>query len=378
MKYVVLQITDRNKSLPNYMAKKKTKKKSQVKSKKQTKPTTKQAEQPKPQPMSFEQQVASLGRQIKTYRVQDVWPGTGGPSGRIQFFGMGGSAIAADLVNNYLRHFGLPDFLHIRKDFYRPQDGNHPTPAIFSSYSGTTAETITQAYNYRGRVASVITTGGDLLKLAESRKWGVIKLPLGFQPRAALGYSFSSLLSLVIAHQQIRQLASRISADLNAAGRHISNIKDENKFAIRAVNIAEKIKGKSVAVYSSEAISGINYRWRGQLQENADNFAFGGFFPEITHNHVNGFANPEGLSDRLAIIILKWKADPMGLSEKQNKLASLLRSRGFTVIEIGTKTKTLLSAMFELIYLADEVSMKLAEMNGTNAESIEIIQSLKI
>lgn len=344
---------------------------------KQTQSRPQQKRTPKPKPLTFLEQTDSLGKQIKTYKVQEVWPGGKGPTGDIQFFGMGGSAIAADLVNNYLHHIGLPHFLRIRKDFHRNTDGINTKPAVFSSYSGETAETLSQAYEYKGNVAAVITTGGELAKYAEQRKWGIIRLPQGYQPRAALGYSFSTLLSLVFAHPSLRNLAPQLSNELNITGRHIIDLHKRERFEVRAENIANKLFGKSIAVYSSDAISGINYRWRGQLQENSDNLAFGGFFPEVSHNHVNGFQNPKNLEDRLAVVILKWKSDPMGLVEKQNRFAQMLRDRGFAVAEISTDTQSIMAAMFEMIYLADRVSIKLAEKNGADPEKIEIIQSLK-
>jgi glucose/mannose-6-phosphate isomerase len=360
------------------MAKKKNLKKNKANKKKTSAAqAAKQQQQPKPKQLTFAEQVNSFGTQLATYKVQHVWPAADRLHSSINFFGVGGSAISADLVNNYLRHLGIVDLLNVRKDFYRQSDGINTLPSIFSSYSGMTAETVTQAHYYSGRTAVAITTGGDLEKIAESRKWGLVRLPKGYQPRAALGYSFSTLLSLIMNHEAVKPLTDKISADLNRGGLHIRELIQQNRFDIRSTNIADKLYGKSVAVYSSEMISGINYRWRGQLQENADNLAFGGFFPEMTHNHVNGFTKPDGLAERLAVVILKWKADHVLVQEKQTKMAAMLRENGFTVLEISTEQQPLVAAMMELVYLADCVSMKLAEKNTVEPEKIDTIQKLK-
>ena len=43
-----------------------------------------------------------------------------------------------------------------------------------------------------------ISTGGELSQIAEDKNIGMIKLPKGFQPRAAVGYSITILLLLFI------------------------------------------------------------------------------------------------------------------------------------------------------------------------------------
>jgi len=112
--------------------------------------------------------------------------------------GMGGSAIGGDFVRSYLadkltipmfinRNYGLPLFV----------DSN--TLVIASSYSGNTEESLSafEEAMSRGCKIIVVTTGGRLLAMAQANNCPYIVLPGGFEPRAALGYSFGPILKLM-------------------------------------------------------------------------------------------------------------------------------------------------------------------------------------
>ena len=111
--------------------------------------------------------------------------------------GMGGSAIAADLVAGaYSERLRVP--MATIRDYRLPGWVGEDTLVILSSYSGTTEETLTCALDAtdRGALCVALTSGG---KLAEryGAEDGVptLVLPGGLQPRAAL---LRSLVPLVV------------------------------------------------------------------------------------------------------------------------------------------------------------------------------------
>ncbi|GAB5466547.1 MAG: hypothetical protein Kapaf2KO_19830 [Candidatus Kapaibacteriales bacterium] len=327
--------------------------------------------------LSFTEQMGNLGSSIRIYDVMQVWPGGPELQNNIDFFGMGGSAQAADLVLNYFSHFNCGDILNIRKDYFRKTDLTQLKGAIFSSYSGTTEETVSQAVGYPTKRGVVITTGGDLEKIALEKKWGKVTMPEGYQPRAALGFSFSVIVSLLLRHKRLQALAPRISADVNITGKHISELQKANKFDQKAENIAKKLEGKRVVIVSSQMINGVNRRWQGQLLENANHLTFSQFMPESTHNFVNGLSKEDAEKGDLAFVFLHWKHDALGGLNRMKKAATMVRDLGYTISEISTETKALLPSLFELVYLADVVSLKLAELKGVDPQEISGIESLK-
>ena len=108
---------------------------------------------------------------------------------------MGGSAIGADFASKCFKDtYSKPIF--ILRDYELPGWVTQKTFVIVSSYSGNTEETLT-AYKsclMIGCNSIAISTGGILSQIATKNKVGLIKIPKGFQPRAAIGYSLSLIL----------------------------------------------------------------------------------------------------------------------------------------------------------------------------------------
>ncbi|HKW50413.1 MAG TPA: SIS domain-containing protein, partial [Candidatus Eisenbacteria bacterium] len=113
---------------------------------------------------------------------------------RTVLFGMGGSAIAGDLTRSMVDREGDSPF-HVVRHYEPPAWLTPEDFLIFSSYSGETEETIAayRSLRYLGARSCVLTTGGTLARLAGADEIPVAALPPGHPPRAALGYSFSTL-----------------------------------------------------------------------------------------------------------------------------------------------------------------------------------------
>ena len=84
----------------------------------------------------------------------------------------------------------------------RPRTWTTPdTTILCASYSGDTEETLA-CYESAGALGAhrvVVTTGGRLAELARADGVGVIPLPGGFQPRAALTWAHLVLIPLAAA-----------------------------------------------------------------------------------------------------------------------------------------------------------------------------------
>ncbi|HES59772.1 MAG TPA: SIS domain-containing protein, partial [Caldithrix sp.] len=113
---------------------------------------------------------------------------------RILYFGMGGSAIAGNLLYDTLFD-QLKAPIDIVRGYNCPAYCNEYTLVIASSYSGNTEETLSAIKDVKKTGATIlaVTSGGELHKIAESNKWSLISIPGGLPPREALGYSFFPL-----------------------------------------------------------------------------------------------------------------------------------------------------------------------------------------
>lgn len=123
------------------------------------------------------------------------------PPKELFVLGMGGSAIGGDLLKS-LVHQLTNDSLRItiNRSYDIPEYINNQTLVVASSYSGNTEETLT-GFEKASKLTNklfAITSGGKLEKICKERDIPYLKLPSGFQPRAALAYSLFALVYLVI------------------------------------------------------------------------------------------------------------------------------------------------------------------------------------
>ena len=104
--------------------------------------------------------------------------------------GMGGSAISGDLIKLFLKNeIDIP--ITVLRDYSVPNWTDKNTLFILSSYSGKTEETLScfSLAVLKSKKVISITTGGSLENASLKHEVPVVKIPKGFQPRAALGFS---------------------------------------------------------------------------------------------------------------------------------------------------------------------------------------------
>src|SRR5262249_28736678 len=100
-------------------------------------------------------------------------------------------AIGGDLLRSYLaEELEVP--FQVNRNYVLPEYVGKDSLVIISSYSGGTEETIAAHRDARKRSAMVlcITSGGETAQLASKFRQPMIKIPKGYPPRTALGFSF--------------------------------------------------------------------------------------------------------------------------------------------------------------------------------------------
>jgi len=304
-------------------------------------------------------------------------------SGDYMILGMGGSAISGDLLASFFAATteGRKLLIRTNRGYNLPGSINENTNIIASSYSGNTEETLSgliDAMKITKRIVC-ITTGGKLEEIAKENSLPVIKIPGGLQPRAALGYSFFPMLYLLIKSNAflagIKIPVSEILEMLNKRAGQYSYSESYSNFALK---LAEQLKNTVPVIYSShERLDSVNVRWRGQIQENAKQLAFGSFLPEMNHNEINAYSYPKDIALRTSVIYLRDNEDNPRIKTRFAALRSAIENSVKQVIELSGEGENLLTRMFDLLYLADWVSFYLAMLNGVDPTPIPLINVLK-
>ena len=298
----------------------------------------------------------------------------------IIFTGLGGSAIGADFVKDYVSgEMRVPIF--VNRNYELPSFAGNDSLVFAASYSGNTEETLAAYMDAKARHAKVIviTSGGKIKDLALKNKDMLITIPKGYPPRCALGYSFIPALVMLSKLGLIKKKTGEIRdaiqyLDSFQKKRLAADVKEK---ANTAKGIAKCIFGKVPVIYASSKLESIAIRWRGQFAENAKTLASSHVLPEMNHNEIVGWAHPRAVLKNFVAIILKDKTDHTRVKKRMAITAKILKKNKFHVMEIESQGKTLLNRMLSLVYVGDFTSFYLSILNKTNPTPVERITYLK-
>lgn len=290
--------------------------------------------------------------------------------------GLGGSAISADLIGNFL-YEDLKHPLIVMRGYNLPQCADENTLLICSSYSGNTEETnsVLEAGYGRGCTIVVITTGGKAGAFAAEKNIPVVKLKDGYQPRYALGISFFSVLKVLQQIGLIKDQSEYVNAVLSDWKKLGEEFTVENN---PAINYAEQLLGFIPVIYSAvDLTSAAGYRFKCQLNENSKMHAFAGVIPELNHNEIIGWEtfNASGFNAKLVNIIDRSYHPQI---KKRFELTSeLVKKAGAEVINLEAPHEEFKVRLMYLIYLTDWISYYLAVLRGKDPAEIDFIHYLK-
>ncbi len=295
--------------------------------------------------------------------------------------GMGGSAIGADLLRCYsLYEMKIPFF--VNRDYLLPGFVNKDTLVILSSYSGNTEETLSslEAAKYLGAKLFAITSDGQLSELAQDLRFGLIQIPGGLPPRAALGYSFAPLATLMGLWGFIPEQADAIeetSYALHKGAEKLSREIPESENP--AKQLAKKIHGKLPLIYSSPRLEAVATRFRGQIEENGKALAYSAVVPEMNHNELVGWKHLYEFGQYLQPIFLVDPEDHPRNKFRMEFVAGVMRELGIEPISLEPPVSDapFMTRMFLLIQLGDFTSYYLAILNQEDPKPVKIIDRLK-
>ncbi|MBI3036949.1 bifunctional phosphoglucose/phosphomannose isomerase [Candidatus Woesearchaeota archaeon] len=289
---------------------------------------------------------------------------------KVVIAGMGGSAIAGDLLQIYCSEKAPNLHVHVSRSYEVPAFVDSKTLVFVSSYSGNTEETLSsfKSAMRKGARIVVVSSGGRILKQAGELNKPLVALPEGIQPRAALPYLFLPLLNVMHASGLIPDPSSEISSAISSLKAAAANYKE------RARSLAEKLVGKVPLIYSSDRFAGIAYRWKSELNENAKVHAFSNFFPELNHNELVGFSK---LNANYYAVMIEDEADSRRIKERIKLTKDMIGSKGVPSTQIVIKGEHLLTRILSAVHIGDLASVYLAKLTGVDPEPVAIIEDFK-
>ncbi len=324
--------------------------------------------------------IVALPRHLREGRERASRVDPGDPIGdarALVIIGMGGSAIAGDLLAA-LAGPSSPVPVLVSRSYTLPRYVDERVTVVVSSYSGNTEESLSAMEDAAARGARIlcIASGGALAERARSEGLPLYELPGGMQPRAALGYSLSTLLTLA---EQLGVLS--IGAE---AWEEAASILDEQgkKFAAAegnpALDVAHQLRDRMPFVYGGNGIMApVVTRWCCQIEENAKVLAHGNVLPEMNHNEIVGWEAPAELHDRVVVVALRDRMDHPRVVRRFNLTRSLVTEKAAGWIDLESRGASDLARMLSLIQYGDWTSLYLALIRGIDPTPVRLIDRLK-
>lgn len=293
--------------------------------------------------------------------------------------GLGGSAIGGDYARSYLQ-YDLKIPMIVNRGYCLPEFCNENTLVIISSYSGNTEETVSalnEALEKKCRIIC-ITTGGKIGETADKQNLPCIKVPEGYQPRCAIGYSFFIVLKTLSALRFITDRTDEIDAVVKLIKELSPVYSNPNSPNNTPMHIAKAVKGKLPVIYSSsDVLDTVNLRWRGQFSENSKILAYGNGYPEMNHNELVGWRLNKDIIKNIIVIYLRDEEDHKRVSLRMDITSKIIEEYANEVITLNGIGKSKLERIFELTYIGDWATFYLALLYGEDPNEIDVLHELK-
>jgi glucose/mannose-6-phosphate isomerase len=304
------------------------------------------------------------------------------PSGEgvtaVAFCGMGGSAVAGDALRELFRgRLGVP--IDVHRDPELPEFCGPHTLVVCSSYSGNTAETLAcfeEALSRGCRIVPV-TSGGALAARSAEEGLGIVRVPPGSMPRAALGYLGCSVLGAL---ERIGLLPP-LRADVDDTVAELERLADRLGPAIPrrdnpAKELAWQIGDRAPLLWGAEGIGAVAAaRWKTQFNENAKVPAWSSALPELDHNEVVGWAHPAGAA--YFLMALRHDGEHPDVAARFPHSIAIVREAGAAVEEVWGAGTSPLGRLMSLVIMGDFTSAYHALAHGVDPTPVAAIDRVK-
>jgi glucose/mannose-6-phosphate isomerase len=291
--------------------------------------------------------------------------------------GMGGSAISGDIAKMLSKNeLSVP--ITVVRDYSIPRWTDDRTLFILSSYSGNTEETIScfKAAILKSKKIISISTGGEIESLSRDNDVQIVGLPSNYQPRAALGFSLITLLTVL---SKINLISSGFLNSVVTASNTLDDFYDKYcADGLLAESIAKQIKDGVIAIYGVESSTdSIASRFRAQIAENSKMLSTFNVIPEMNHNEIEAWNEFQFLDMKKIAIWIHDEDDHPRILDRIKITSKLLEKIDIKNIFIKCSGGNYQERCLKLLFLNDWISYYLAKANNIDPIPVNRIMNLK-
>ena len=223
-----------------------------------------------------------------------------------------------------------------------------------------------------------MTGGGQLLATARANGVPVFTYEFRGQPRAALGWSFMPLLTVVHSLGLMPGLERDVEEALAVMEERQERIGEEVPAAgNQAKQIAQRLHGKLPVIYGAGPLTAAAHRWKSQLNENSKVWSFYEELPEANHNAILGYELPQATASSTAAVFLQSNLIHPRVRLRYEFTQRMLEKAGVETLVVEGGGQSALAQILSTVLLGDYVSYYLALLNGVDPSVTTAIDNLK-
>jgi glucose/mannose-6-phosphate isomerase len=293
--------------------------------------------------------------------------------------GMGGSAIAGNLLKDWLRNKS-PIPIDVCRSYHLPAYVDKKTLVLVVSYSGNTEETLSAYLDALEKecMTIVFTSGGLLQQFSETLGVPLVPLPPGYPPRSAVAYLFFPLAYSLGKMKPIHSLDEEIQEIVPVVSRLRDEIKPETPVEHNlAKKLAIGLKGSVPLICGFDLYKSVALRMKTQFNENSKTPAKVEFFPELNHNETVGWTGSKDLTSNFSIVLIRDDQEPAEIGSRIDVTRNLVFEKRAEILEIYARGEGRLARMLSAMYIGDFASIYLAILYQMDPTPVTIIDELK-
>lgn len=293
--------------------------------------------------------------------------------------GMGGSGIAGDVLQAVASPL-LPVPVTVVKHYECPHFVDEGSLVFAVSGSGKTEETIEAATDaaLAGARMVVVTSGGELERLADGWQAPVVGLPDVPWPRLAFG---AMVVPLLVSLWRMGFVPG-VDVQIERAVEQLKWRRDElarREESSEAAEVARRIGVTVPLIYGGGTIgAAAALRWKSQVNENAKRLAFVSSQPELCHNEICAWAEPSRpVSELMSLVCLRHDAEHPQVGRRFDLSGERARPFVSDIIEVRAQGEGDFAQLMDLAFFGDFVSLWLAAYSGVDPGPIDALMSMK-
>jgi len=296
----------------------------------------------------------------------------------VVFAGVGGSAIAGDILADYARDIvDVP--ISVSRTMRLPSFVCKQTLFVAVSYSGETRETLAIRDQAKSRGATIVTisSGGRLLSRAKEEGLPHLEISAGLLPRVALPELLAAAV-FVLGSASLLKDPLKVLSD---ARRSVSTQLDMVKPTIPsrkngAKQMAQVLLDRLPLIIGPEENASVLRRFKNELNENSKMPAFYYTLPESYHDDVEGLRTLKSLAN-VQPVFLECDNSPAQIRTEE-RLKALLEEIGFPkIVSFTGMGQDRLSQLLTAVVFGDYVSIYLAGLRGIDPSEMRLIPQFR-